>query len=79
MKDQITEKLGFSREIGYMLQYQFFSRIDEDSDISEVTIFRFSTLYKLYSVELSKDYSATILRQVRNVNQQMGMPVISVI
>ena len=78
MRDQITEKLGFSREIGYMLQYQFFARIDEDSDISEGTIFRVSTLYKLYSVELSKDYSATILRQVRNVNQQMGIRVISV-
>ena len=49
MKDQITEKLGFSREIGYMLQYQFFAWIYEDSDFSEGTIFRFSTIYKLYS------------------------------
>ena len=71
MKDQITEKLGFSREIGYMLQYQFFARINEDSDFSEGTIFRLSILYKLYSVELSKDYFATIFWQVRNDNQQM--------
>ena len=42
-----------------MLQYQFFARIDEDSDISEGTIFRVSTLYKLYSVGLFCYYFTT--------------------